>query len=101
LLVFCFQFNKLATNRPNSIDIALRRPGRFDREIEIDPPNAESRRDILVHACKLLNLDASVDFDVLKNQTNGYVGADLIALCREAGMTALGNMTSRSVPFFI
>jgi transitional endoplasmic reticulum ATPase len=67
----------------------------LDREIGIDPPNAESRRDILIHACKLLNCDSSVDFLSIATQTNGFVGADLIALCREAGMTALRDLTVR------
>lgn len=63
-----------ATNRPNSVDIALRRPGRFDREISIDPPDAESRCNILQFASKDLKCDKSVDFNVLKTRTNGYVG---------------------------
>ncbi|KAG2179539.1 hypothetical protein INT44_006386, partial [Umbelopsis vinacea] len=79
-----------ATNRPNSLDPALRRPGRFDREILIDAPNENARLHILRSQLKkvpVLNED-----DVLAKlavMTNGYVAADLMALCREATMVAI------------
>ncbi|KAJ3331242.1 hypothetical protein HDU76_003703 [Blyttiomyces sp. JEL0837] len=77
-----------ATNRPNAIDPALRRPGRFDREIAIDAPNEATRRKILEKIVARLPLDKDVDLNVLAEATNGFVGADLVALCREASLAA-------------
>ncbi len=80
-----------ATNREDSIDPALRRPGRFDREIEIGVPGRKGRRDILDVHTRDMPLDASVDLDALAAMTQGFVGADLAALCREAAMHCLSS----------
>lgn len=78
-----------ATNRPNSLDPALRRPGRFDREIAIGIPNENARREILAIYARGMPLDADVDIENLAELTHGFTGADLNALCREAAMAAL------------
>lgn len=78
-----------ATNLPDSLDPALRRPGRFDREIRITPPDREGRREILAVHSRPMPLAADVDLDALAEATPGHVGADLAALCREAAMAAL------------
>ncbi len=78
-----------ATNRPNSIDPALRRPGRFDREIEIGIPDKEGRFEILMIHTRGMPLDESVDLKKLVDRTHGFVGADLAALTREAAMQTL------------
>jgi transitional endoplasmic reticulum ATPase len=80
-----------ATNQEDSIDPALRRPGRFDREIEIGIPNLEGRRSILDVHTRLMPLDDDVNIDDLAHATHGFVGADLAALCREAAMKCLGR----------
>lgn len=78
-----------ATNRPNSIDEALRRPGRFDREIEIGIPDRDGRREILEIHVRGMPLDDSVDLDFIADKTHGYTGADLSALTKEAAMASL------------
>jgi transitional endoplasmic reticulum ATPase len=78
-----------ATNRPNALDPALRRPGRFDREIEIGIPDKVGRLEILQIHTKGMPLAEDVDMDKLASMTHGYVGADLAALAREAAMRAL------------
>lgn len=78
-----------ATNRPNSLDPALRRPGRFDREIAIGIPNEKARREILDIYARGMPLDTTVDLAELAAVTHGFTGADLNALCREAAMAAL------------
>ncbi len=78
-----------ATNRPNALDPALRRPGRFDREIEIGPPDKRGRHDILLIHSRGMPLARDVDLKVFAERTHGYTGADLAALCREAAMKAL------------
>jgi transitional endoplasmic reticulum ATPase len=78
-----------ATNRPNALDAAIRRPGRFDREIEIGIPNKGGRLEILQIHTKGMPLAEDVDMDKLASMTHGYVGADLAALSREAAMRAL------------
>jgi len=78
-----------ATNRPNSIDPALRRPGRFDREIEIGVPDRDGRREILLIHSRSMPLAKDVNLDFIAEKTHGYVGADLQALCRESAMKAL------------
>ncbi|MCW3976150.1 MAG: CDC48 family AAA ATPase [Candidatus Bathyarchaeota archaeon] len=78
-----------ATNRPNAIDPALRRPGRFDREIEIGVPDKKGRRETMqIHT---RNMPLATDFDLkkLSEITHGYTGADIAALCRESAMKAL------------
>lgn len=77
------------TNIPNFLDPALRRPGRFDREIEIPIPDREGRHEILEIHTRGMPLAVDVNLDELANITHGYVGADLAALCREAAMYAL------------
>ncbi|MCS7119917.1 MAG: CDC48 family AAA ATPase [Nitrososphaerota archaeon] len=78
-----------ATNRPNAIDPALRRPGRFDREIEIGIPDKRGRLEILQIHTRNMPLDSDVDMDRIAEITRGYTGADLAALCKEAAMKAL------------
>ena len=78
-----------ATNRINAIDPALRRPGRFDREIEIGVPDRQGRLEILQIHTRGMPLADDVDLEKLADITHGYTGADLAALCREAAMKAL------------
>ncbi|OYT42286.1 MAG: AAA family ATPase [Candidatus Altiarchaeales archaeon ex4484_43] len=78
-----------ATNREDSIDPALRRPGRFDREIEIGVPDRDGRKEILQIHTRGMPLAEDVDLDEIANSTHGFVGADLEALTREAAMNAL------------
>jgi transitional endoplasmic reticulum ATPase len=78
-----------ATNRPDDIDEALRRPGRFDREIKILPPQEEGRKEILQIYTRGMPLSKDIDLDHLANKTIGYTGADLEVLCKEAGMKAI------------
>lgn len=78
-----------ATNRPESIDPALRRPGRFDREIEIGVPNQASRLEILQIHTRGMPLDEDVDLERLASSLHGYTGADIRALCQEAALIAL------------
>ncbi len=81
-----------ATNRPNAIDPALRRPGRFDREIYIPIPDASGRREILSVHSHSMPLGDDVDLQQLAAVTHGFVGADLLALCREAAMARLRRL---------
>jgi transitional endoplasmic reticulum ATPase len=78
-----------ATNRPDAIDEALRRPGRFDREIVIGVPDEHGRREILGIHTRGMPLAEGVDLDELARTTHGFVGADLAALSREAAMDAV------------
>jgi len=78
-----------ATNRIEAIDPALRRPGRFDREIRIGVPDRNGRKEILQIHTRRMPLDSDVNLDELADITHGFVGADLAALCREAAMNAL------------
>ena len=78
-----------ATNRPEAVDPALRRPGRFDREIYIGVPNKKGRKEILQIHTRNMPLADDVDLDKLAEVTHGYVGADLAALAKEAAMNAL------------
>eukprot|EP00070_Physeter_catodon_P041168 XP_028348062.1 ATPase family protein 2 homolog isoform X7 [Physeter catodon] len=79
-----------ATNRPHALDAALRRPGRFDKEIEIGVPNAQDRLDILQKLLRRVpHLLTEAELLQLANNAHGYVGADLKALCNEAGLHAL------------
>jgi transitional endoplasmic reticulum ATPase len=78
-----------ATNRPDSVDPALRRPGRFDREIEIGVPDKEGRLEILQIQTRNMPKAEDVDLEDLATGTYGFVGADLMALAREAAMKAL------------
>lgn len=83
-----------ATNMPEIIDPALRRPGRFDREIVIPVPHVDGRRAILRIHSRRMPLAADVDLDRLAAVTHAFVGADLEALCKEAGMVALRRYLS-------
>ena len=93
-----------ATNRPNALDPALRRPGRFDREIEIGTPDKRGRHEILLIHSRGMPLASDVDLKVLAERMHGYTGADLAALCREAAMKALLrylpeiNLTEERIP---
>ncbi len=78
-----------ATNRPDSIDPALRRPGRFDREIEIGIPDDEGRFDILSIHTRGMPIDEKVDLKQISKTTHGFVGADLEVLSKEAAMKSL------------
>jgi transitional endoplasmic reticulum ATPase len=78
-----------ATNRVDAIDPALRRPGRFDREIEIGVPDREGRLEILQVHTRGMPLEKVVDLDHLAEVTHGFVGADLSALCKEAAMRSI------------
>jgi transitional endoplasmic reticulum ATPase len=78
-----------ATNRPNAVDPALRRPGRFDREIEIPPPDKRARKAILEVHTRNVPLAEDVDLEKIAEMTHGYTGADLAALVKEAAMNAL------------
>ena len=78
-----------ATNRPNAIDPALRRPGRFDREIDIGIPNEQGRLDILLIHTRGMPLTEDVSLESIAKVTHGFVGADLEALSKEAAMRSL------------
>ncbi|WVQ72083.1 hypothetical protein IAR50_001628 [Cryptococcus sp. DSM 104548] len=84
-----------ATNRPNSIDPALRRPGRFDREIEIGVPDANGRREILnIMLSKIPHSLTEPELASLASRTHGYVGADLFSLVRESASSAIARYSS-------
>ncbi|MBE9390533.1 CDC48 family AAA ATPase [Fervidicoccus fontis] len=78
-----------ATNRPDALDPALRRPGRFDREIEIAPPDVKARKEILMVHTRNVPLAEDVDLDKLAAITHGFTGADLAALVKEAAMNTI------------
>ncbi|PIA29239.1 hypothetical protein AQUCO_06100031v1 [Aquilegia coerulea] len=78
-----------ATNRPNSIDPALRRFGRFDREIDIGVPDEVGRLEVLRIHTKNMKLSEDVDLETAAKETHGYVGADLAALCTEAALQCI------------
>jgi transitional endoplasmic reticulum ATPase len=78
-----------ATNRPDAVDPALRRPGRFDREIELGVPDFEGRREILQIHTRGMPLGPDVDLEEFSQHTYGFVGADIAAFIREAAMNAL------------
>ena len=93
-----------ATNRPDAIDEALRRPGRFDREIVIGVPDEKGRREILGIHTRGMPLAEGVDLDELARTTHGFVGADIAALAREAAMDAVRrimpelDLEARTIP---
>jgi transitional endoplasmic reticulum ATPase len=78
-----------ATNRPDLIDPALLRPGRLERLVFVEPPDADARREILRTAGKSVPLSADVDLDALAGDLDGYSAADCVALLREAALTAM------------
>ena len=83
-----------ATNIPEVLDPALRRPGRFDREIEIGVPNTQARLQILRIHTRAMPLGPDVDLQEIAEHSHGFVGADLEALCQEVGMIALRRFLS-------
>ncbi|NXX53758.1 NVL protein, partial [Scopus umbretta] len=85
-----------ATNRPDSLDPALRRAGRFDREICLGIPDEAAREKILRTLCRKLKLPESFEFHHLARLTPGFVGADLMALCREAAMCTVNRVLIKS-----
>src|SRR3989338_6751110 len=78
-----------ATNRPDIMDTALLRPGRFDRIILVPPPDLEARKQIFSVHTRGMPLAEDVDINVLAERAEGYVGADIEAVCREAAILAL------------
>ncbi len=78
-----------ATNRPDLIDPALLRPGRLEKLVFVEPPDADARREILRTAGKSVPLSADVDLDALATELDGYSAADCVALLREAALTAM------------
>ena len=78
-----------ATNRPDSVDPALRRPGRFDREMEISVPNADGRLEVMEIHTRGMPIANDVNLKVLSSELNGYTGADMKSLCREAAMRSI------------
>jgi len=93
-----------ATNRPEALDEALRRPGRFDREIVVGVPDEPGRREILGIHTRGMPLAADVSLDDLARRTYGFVGADIAALCREAALEAVRrimpklNLAEKTIP---
>jgi transitional endoplasmic reticulum ATPase len=85
-----------ATNIPEVLDPALRRPGRFDREIEIGVPNTQARLQILKIHTRAMPLSADIDLEEIAEHSHGFVGADVEALCQEVGMIALRRFLSSS-----
>jgi transitional endoplasmic reticulum ATPase len=85
-----------ATNMPDLVDPALRRPGRFDREIAVPVPNRASRGEILRVHSRHMPLGDDVDLERLADATHGFVGADLAVLCKEAGMLALHDVLEQA-----
>lgn len=81
-----------ATNMPDQVDLALRRAGRFDRELSIGPPDQSGRLTILKIHTRNMSIDDSVDLAGLAQLTTGFVGADLAVLCKEAGMNAVRRL---------
>ncbi len=81
-----------STNRPDILDPALLRPGRFDRLVYVKPPSKEAREEIFRVHLKGKKLSANVDISKLADETEGYVGADIDAVCREAGMIAMRDV---------
>jgi len=78
-----------ATNRPDSVDPALRRPGRFDREFEISVPNEDERLEILLIHTRGMPVSDGIDLKDLASELHGYTGADIKSLCREAAMKSI------------
>ena len=78
-----------ATNRPDGVDPALRRPGRFDREFEISVPNEEGRHEVLLIHTRGMPLEEGLDLRQLASDLHGYTGADIRSLCREAALHAM------------
>lgn len=84
-----------ATNMPNSLDAALRRPGRFDKEIFLDAPNLSARKEILDIHTRGMPLDEDVNLDEISSMTSGFVGADLEMLCKDAALMSVQKLTNK------
>src|ERR1700748_111540 len=78
-----------ATNRPHCLDPALRRYGRFDREVDIGIPDPTGRLEILRIHTKNMKLDEDVDLETIAAETHGYVGSDIAQLCTEAALQCI------------
>ena len=87
-----------ATNRPNALDPALRRPGRLDREIAVAPPTAKQRERILRHHTRNMPIATGTDMAALAASCQGFTGADIAVLCREAAMCAVSASVSARAP---
>jgi len=81
-----------ATNRPDALDPALRRAGRFDREIALGIPDTAARARILKVMCRRMTISGDLDLHLLAKKANGFVGADLAALCKEAAVIAVNRI---------
>lgn len=93
-----------ATNRPDMIDDALMRPGRFDRLIYVPAPDCEERLDILKQITSKMPLQDDVDLDAVARETVNYSGADLVSLCNETALEALSkdkHVTKLSMQHFV
>jgi len=86
-----------ATNRPDILDEALLRPGRFDRTIEVPNPVKESREKIFRIHTSRMKLAENIDFDEISEITEGFSGADLKAVCTEAGMFAIRSERKEAI----
>jgi transitional endoplasmic reticulum ATPase len=86
-----------ATNRPDIMDPALMRPGRFDRSLFVGPPDVDARKAILGIHTKNKHLADDVDLDEIARKTEDYTGADLAALCNEAVMTSVREIVASGV----
>lgn len=86
-----------ATNRPDILDDALLRPGRFDRAIEVPNPSKSGRKHILEIHTKRMKIDENIDFDKISEVTEGFSGADLKAVCTEAGMFAIRSARKKVI----
>jgi len=87
-----------ATNRPDALDPAIRRGGRFDREIEIGVPDKDGRQEVLQIHTRGMPLDEKVDLEEIAETTHGFVGADLETLCKEAAMRVLRRVLPNIKP---
>lgn len=97
---FTFVIVIAATNRPESLEPALRRAGRFDREIELGAPDQEARAAILQKLCRNLRLGADFEVNTLAKRTAGYVGADLHLLIKEAGLACIRRIAKHPESHF-
>lgn len=88
-----------ATNRPDSIDPALRRAGRFDREVCLGIPDVQARKQILKVLTSKLKLGEGFDYETIAKYTPGFVGADLMALTSEAAMVAVNRYARGIISF--
>ncbi len=86
-----------ATNRPDLIDPALRRAGRFDIHIELPPPDEQARREILAIHTRRMPLAADVDLDAMARKTEGMTGADIESFCRKACLSAIRECVERGM----